>query len=968
MEACPDEADLAGFVQGTLDDPLTGKIEAHIDGCDRCAQVVAELVRIFDDSVGGPSDQGLPTLEGMKTEQSLDGEDDEHSRPTLPAGAEVGRYRVLECIGFGGMGVVYSAYDPELDRRVALKVLRTASGSADETRRNARLLREAKVMAKLSHPNVIVVHDVGSYEERVFLAMEFVDGTTLARWMRAKERRWKDVREVFMAAGGGLAAAHEAGLVHRDFKPDNVLIGDDGRVRVTDFGLARFRDESIEHSVQEAGLLVDGAIAPSGGLSPTLATLTKTGVLVGTPAYMAPEQYRGGSVTGATDQFSFCVALYEALYGERPFPGRTLAELATNVCLGKRRPLGDANVPSRIRDAILRGLSVDPENRFPSMQALLAVLGRRPTRALRRWAMVGVPSVIAAVSLWWDAQPAEAGAPLCRKEGALTGLWNEAGQGRVAEAFKAVEDPLAVPAGARTIESLDAYAHGWSEAREVVCGAEADPTAGVVQRHCLMRARSRFEALLRVLEAADGALVQGSLRAVGALPDPAQCTSGSLAAANLVPLPPLELEERVADARGELDRVRALSTAGKVSEASEALEVVRATVDAIDYVPLKAELLYLEGFVRVPEGRYRDAKRALEEAAMLGVESHHRSVAADAWGRLVFLETNYFSDHDAAHRAVRMARAELKALGNPPHSMGVLRAHEAGLAIKEERYEEALATYEELLESPFTKDELKRADVLINLVNVHIEMGAWAKAIDAAREYVAIYEEAFGQAHANLVLGYYNLGFVYYAMDDLQTAVEPLRTSIRIGLEVLPANHPDVGAAYSALGSVFMDLQRYPEAVEAFGSARATVGDSAELTSSQRADVDLALAEAMVKADDLQGAKALLEGVVEAHASKASPDVDVMGRLYAAQGDLARAEGDLASAQALVERSIDAFKKSTAGREYKVASARLELAAIAEQRGDRGYAIELLDDVLATKDVGAESLRKKARTLRDALR
>ncbi len=968
MEACPDETDLAGFVQGTLDGPLADEIETHIDGCDRCAHVVAELVRIFDDSVGGPSDQGLPTLEGLKTESSLDGEDDEHSRPTLPAGAEVGRYRVLECIGFGGMGVVYSAYDPELDRRVALKVLRASSGSVDETRRNARLLREAKVMAKLSHPNVIVVHDVGSFEERVFLAMEFVDGTTLARWMRAKERRWKDVRDVFLAAGGGLAAAHEAGLVHRDFKPDNVLIGDDGRVRVTDFGLARFRDESIEQSVQEAGLLAGGAPGMAGGLSPTLATLTKTGVLVGTPAYMAPEQYSGGSVTGATDQFSFCVALYEALYGERPFPGRTLAELATNVCLGKRRPLGDANVPSRIRDAILRGLSVDPEKRFPSMQALLAILGRRPTRALRRWAMVGVPTVVAAVSLWWDAKPAEAGAPLCRKDGAMKVLWNKSAQARLSDAFEAIEDPLAAPAGARAVESLDAYAKGWSEARETVCNADADPAGGVVQRHCLMRARSRFEALLGVLESADSALVQGSLRAMGALPDPTQCTSGSLAAANLVPLPPLALEEQVAAARAELDRVRALSTAGKVAEASEGLEVVRATVEAIDYVPLKAELLYLEGFVRVPEGRYRDAKKALEEAAMLGVESHHRSVAADAWGRLVFLETNYFGDYDAAHRAVRMARAELKALGDPPHSLGVLRAHEAGLAIKEERYEEALATYEELLESPFSKDELKRADVLINLVNVHVEMGAWSKATAAAREYVDIYEQAFGQTHANLVLGYYNLGFVHYAMDDLAAAIEPLQTSIRIGLEVLPPNHPDVGAAYSALGSVFMDLQRYPEAVEAFGNARDTVGDSRELSPSQRADVDLALAESMVKAGDLEGAEELLAGVVGTHPSKPSPDVDVMGRLYAAQGDLARAKGNLAEAQALVERSVDAFRQSTAGREYKIASARLELAAIAEQRGDRTYAIELLDDVLATQDVGAENLRKKARTLRNALR
>ena len=956
MEDCPDEADLAEFVRGELRAEDADRVEAHLDGCEACSQVVIELVRIFDDSLGA-SDQGLPTLEGARTERSVDGDEDEDDYEALPSGAEVGRYRVLECIGFGGMGVVYSAYDPQLDRRVALKVLRGGPG-AEETRRNGRLLREAKVMAKLSHPNVIVVHDVGSFDGRVFLAMEFVEGTTLSRWMRGAERNWRELRDTFVAAGRGLAAAHAAGLVHRDFKPDNVLIGDDGRVRVTDFGLARNRDESIEQSLQES--LIPKPPELAARVTGTFATLTKTGVLVGTPAYMAPEQYSGRGVTGATDQFAFCVAFYEALYGERPFPGRTLAELATNVCLGKRRPLGDARVPSRVRDAILRGLSVDPEERFGSMEELLAVINRRPTRTLRRWAMVGVPSVVAAVSLWWDARPAEAGPTLCRKDGSIDTVWNKAARGRL-------EGALVDGGSGRVEEALDLYAARWSEARERVCDAVDGDTLDVAQGHCLASARSRLDALLGVITRGETRKADAALRAVSALPDPEPCTSDTLVAANLVPLPALHLEAKVTEARAELDRIRALSHAGTVSEASDAVDEAAKTYSDLDDGPFQAELRYLQGYVWFSAGKYKAAKEALEDAAMMGVSSHHRSVAAEAWARLVFMETNVFGDYEAAHRAARMARAELEALGKPSRTMSVLRAHEAGLAIMEERYDDALETYAALLDLPENQAPIRRADLLINLVNVHVEQGNWKKARAAANEYIEIYVDTFGPKHAYLVMGYYNLGFVSYASDDFEAALEPLHKSIALAREVLPPNHPELGGSLTALCRTEDELGHYDEAVAACSESRDILRASGQLDAEQLAEVTLGLAEVTIKAGDLEGAQALLSEVETSVGELAESSVDLSARLYAAQGQFARASGDLPKAQSLLEQSVETFKRSEKGREYKVCAARLELAEIVGERGDVAYATELLDDVLKTERFDARSLRKKAKAMKQRL-
>ncbi len=362
---------------------------------------------------------------------------------------QIGRYEIRRLLGTGGMGVVYAAFDPLLQRDVAVKLLRRERFARDRLEvAGERLRREAQIAAQLTHPNVVTIFDVGEHAGSVYVAMELVDGPSLQQWLRATARPWREVLDMFFRAGRGLAAAHGVGLIHRDFKPANVLVGADHRPRVVDFGLAHFgavpatervatttdvtattgalgdedeltitseilldpatsgilpfsgdiagthpgeslarpRDARATRAVERrdrldvtstssvAGLSLIAATAEfdAGGTRAAVAS-TSTGVFVGTPAYMAPELYTGGGADARTDQFAFCVALYEGLFGERPFAGESSREIAEEVIAGNvRRPPVRSRVPRWVRDIVVRGLAVNPGDRHPSVSSMLA--------------------------------------------------------------------------------------------------------------------------------------------------------------------------------------------------------------------------------------------------------------------------------------------------------------------------------------------------------------------------------------------------------------------------------------------------------------------------------------------------------------------------------------------------------------------------------------------------------------------
>jgi serine/threonine protein kinase len=370
VATCPTDEEISELIEGRLDEVARQRVTAHLGGCDACRLLFA-AVELPEPS---PPD----------------------ANARIEVGARVGRFVVLELVGKGGMGAVYAAYDPELDRKVALKVVRRDIYAAHL---EARLKREAQALARLNHPHVITVYEVGNVGGQVFIAMEFVQAGTLRQWLKAETRGWREIVAHFCLAGEGLAAAHAVGLVHRDFKADNVLVGGDGRLRVTDFGLARVTTDDEALPV--------GTVSPD---SPLNESMTAAGALVGTPAYMAPEQLDGSSVDGRADQFSFCASLYQALYGELPFAGDNVRAIRAAIALGRvRTPQRRSGVPRRLHAVLLRGLRPRRDDRFPSMEALLKKLKGPAQR--RRAQLISVAAALILVGpllvfMWQRGQPA----------------------------------------------------------------------------------------------------------------------------------------------------------------------------------------------------------------------------------------------------------------------------------------------------------------------------------------------------------------------------------------------------------------------------------------------------------------------------------------------------------------------------------------------------------------------------------
>ena len=404
--------------------------------------------------------------------------------PAAALGASLGRYRLERELGTGGMGVVHAAFDPDLERRIALKVLRVAVPGLEA---KDRLLREARAMARLAHPNVVTVHEVGTANGRDYVAMELIQGETLADWLRAERRRSVDIVAAFLAAGRGLAAAHAAGIVHRDFKPHNVLRSRDGRIVVTDFGLAREVEGQLparRESLAASALVgMPAAAAFSSGTPGPLTGITATGSLLGTPAYMAPEQWNGGLVTPATDQFAFCVALWEALAGERPYRGPTLDELRAQAALGPAA-LDASKIPRRLRAILRRGLDPDPAERWPNMDALLAQIvrvERRPGLALA----LGVGALVAGGVLLLAMRAGDelAAHPSCDPPALDPAqVWS-------ASAHAGVGKQTAAAA------LLDADLAAWGTARAAAC--KVAPAARAPRLACLEGVLARIDAVAR---------------------------------------------------------------------------------------------------------------------------------------------------------------------------------------------------------------------------------------------------------------------------------------------------------------------------------------------------------------------------------------------------------------------------------------------------------------------------------------
>jgi len=801
-----DETTAAQLLAGELAADAAERARAHVTACRDCEQFVAELARVEVTADTAPS--APPAGE-------------------LRRGTTVGRFIVIGRIGAGGMGVVHQAYDPELDRRVALKLLR--SSRADDDVR-ARLLREAQAAARLAHPNVVSVFDIGVYEDGVYLAMEYVDGQTLSAWLRGNHA-WEDIVGVFVQAGRGIAAAHEAGVIHRDFKPDNVLIGRDGRARVVDFGLARGADSPAE-AVAPAAVLDE---TPPGARSLS-DRLTRTGALLGTPRYMAPEQFTGGEITPATDQFAFCVALYQALYRRAPFDGNHITEIASSVLAGDIAQPATPRGPQRLRRAVVRGLAVDPAQRWPTLPALLreleAVRGVR-----RRWTVAAIGAlaalVVGAGAFVVASRMRESGASCSAAADKLPAAWNADRKARVHAAFARHTLPYGELAFRGVAERLDAYAADWTAMREEACAAthvHHEQSAQLLDLRvaCLDERLAALGALAAALEAADADTVRAAVNAADALPALARCADRAALLAQ-VPPPDPAIAARVAVVNDQLSRADALDRLGKYAPALAAVTTACAGAEGIAYRPLLARCRLIAGeLTDNGTGDHERAAKLLADAeadALATNDPGRASEAAVSMGHVLALQDRY----DEVERWIAIADgvgARLAERGDLDAKLAELRGT---VALGRGHPAEALPHFERFVairERLDPKAGLSVARARITVAHTLTALGHYDQAAQHYQRSLAVIEEVSGKQHPELNPVLEGLGEIAWAQGHPREAIPYFERSLAITRATVPAGHPGLVTSLANAGAVYADSGDDERALAVLEEALRTVPES----------------------------------------------------------------------------------------------------------------------------------------------
>ena len=839
-----------------------------------------------------------------------------------------GRYIVLDELGRGGMAIVYRAYDPELDRLLALKLILHRD---EEAQASERLLREAQALAQLSHPNVVAVYDVGVFGSSVFMAMELVEGPTLRSWLRQKPRSTGEIIDHFLAAGEGLAAAHRARIVHRDFKPSNVLLSEGGRVRVADFGLARsvpsdgaacsdstprrtppsVKRRDAEKSPDDEGPLADitvpeagarparaGAVAPEPDLldeEPTAllgrgrvpkaaareesprnrasaspasaeldrsAQLTEAGAILGTPEYMSPEQNRGGPADELSDQYSFSVSLFEALFGRRPLDGEDAGAAA-------RQSSVRASVPRRVRAVLTRGLSTKREDRFPSMEALLGEL--RATRSRRSpWWPIALAVAAAATAIVVSYRGVRGRQEmLCRGAAAkVAGTWNAERRGAIHRTFLSSGLPYAEHAFTTVSEALDGYARDWAAAYTDACEAtrlRGEQSEDMLDRRmtCLEQRRMELDATADVLAHADRTVVENATQAAKSLAPVSDCADLGRLAARV--MPPDEATRVQADRSfRELGRVKALHEAGRYAEGEPLARSIVVQSETLHYPPLEADAkLALAQFLD-ERGGYDDAEHMLRQALRAAQVGGVREVSAAAWIDLVRVVGVRLQRHADAHEWARDAEAQLDALPGPTSMLGRLLSAESALLYQEGKLDDAARTGERaraILERTLGSEAAPVADVLKtignakadlgnhdgarldyerarsiwekalgpshpavaaawnNLGNLLLEHGSYDGALGHYRQALQIWEASLGSNHPNIAIARTNIGETLRALGDREGAAAAFRLALSIRTRALGADHPLSAGNLANLGSVALDAGDFVEAERWFDQA-----------------------------------------------------------------------------------------------------------------------------------------------------
>ena len=846
--SCPDDSVLVGMIEHELEPSLFAELEVHIDTCEHCRKILAAAV-------------AERTL-AMGTPQVGDDVD------PLAAIVDVsinGRYVIDAVLGRGGMGTVYLGRDLSLGREVALKLHRAGSG-------NDRLHREAIAMAKLAHPNVVTVFEVASVDDRLYVAMEYVRGETLRGWLAAAPRTWRHKLDMLLQVGQGLAAAHAAGLVHRDFKPENVLVGEDGRPRVSDFGLARV------------------GVAPSGAkpAMPLETVMTQTGMLMGTPAYMAPEQLAGDPVDARGDQFAFCVVAWECLFGKRPFTGITLAALEDAMTRGELQRPPRNEVPQRVRDVLERGLAIEPADRHADMPALLAALRAAAVPRTRRYLALGLAGAALAVggtfaisSLVGERRHA---AECAAAADEVRGLFDATKREQIRIAFIASGSPVAASAFAHAADVLGRYRESLAKQASAQCFAQGEPLRlSSARRTCLADHERRLIGLVDELAHADASVVQAAPAAAWSAFEPAPCEDAAMLLAQ--PMVPTLATREQSDAHA---RIKALLATARFDAALAAtkplLEQARARKDRHFELDLLMTLAAVRGELDPPDAVVPVLQDAVQLAETLGRDLD----AAIEMVQLAQLTGVALHHFEPAHRYIALARAKLERLGG---SNVAARGH-------------LLATEGQLLSEENRLGEAERA----------------------MRQAVEALERSYGPDHPNVGAALGSLGQILRAEYKADEAMQIATRTQDLLAKALGPDHPTVAGSLMTLGQALVDVRRFDEARARFAQAEAIFAHALGPEHPVHAQIEANLGDLELKQEHWEAALghfrraiAMLERVYGADS------VDVAG----ARSDEARALAELGRMpEALAEqgRTVEALDKLGEDGEPRLVVALDELA------------------------------------------
>lgn len=872
----------------------------------------------------------------------------------LSPGDHIGRYAVEAMLGAGAMGVVVLARDPSLERKVALKIVH--GDQTGTTLGRQRLLREAQAMAQLSHPNVVTVYEVGTVDDRVFIAMEYVSGWTLAAWLAAERRSLRAIVETFTAAGRGLAAAHAVGLVHRDFKPANVLVSRDGRVRVADFGLATASTAMPRASSQAE---------PPSRNSPLHISMTQTGAVLGTPAYMAPEQHRSEPADARADQFAFCVALHEALYGCLPFEGEGYIAYSEAVIAGRVReaPAGRA-VPARLRRVVLRGLASDPAARYASMNELLRELERSVARR-RPWLLAagggGAAAAAIAAALFVQDDTPRADPCLAAEQGASR-LWDAGARTRLEQAFVASKARDATTTFARLDKAFTARTRELAGVRRDACEANLrrEQSDELFDRRmaCLDRRGMEMTQLIEVLVTSpDQTMIDRAVQAATSLPRVDVCNDrDALMAATPIPAD-VDLRKRIDALEQRLARAQALEKAGRWTEAFELAKQVVPEADATGFAPLRARARLEMALAQNSLGKHEDTAATLRDATGFAASARDHFLEARIWillygtlGYQLSRPAEAATLEPAAVAAIERAAAPTELRGHLANARGAIALGTGDYLLSAKHFADA----EKNLTEALGAQHVQIANVAHNAGLALSYAGKHDEALVALERAQMLRRELLGAEHPMIATSMTAIAGVLDTMDKRTEALDMFQQAYALRQKILPAGHPSLGSASSSIGVVLDNLERSAEALPHHQRAVAiyeALPDSQVQLSMALSNLAVSLAKLEKHAD----AVAVYERALASKEKILGADHPTVAHTLCAMGESAFVLGGIKRQRPLCGRALAILEKRFGPEHVEVAAPLASLAASSVKSGLARDALPLIERARAIHEKAGNS-------------